>query len=967
MAQTQETILLQVDVVANTVRLTELRKELLSNQESLAAYNKAAKDGRISLDELAVAEQRLKADSANLNQEIKVLTKANEAQQKASQAAAGSVDELKAKSALLTAQYNAMGEAQQKTAAGQALAKELGNVNAALTEAGVKVNDFRRQVGNYAGAIEPLIAQLVKLQEQQKLAAPNSEEYARATPVIKGFQQQIAAEGAKMGLTADQTNAKLAKTAEAIRPATVELVKLEQEQAKVEKGSAAYDTIGFKIGKAAKEIEKIPTELKQVEQASDGVKSGLQSAIDKGLTPFKNELDRGTGLLGKFKSGSDLVKEGLGLLKGAGETGSLGFKAIAGGIALTGIGLFVIAISAVVAYFTQTAEGGKQLAVVLGYLGGVLQVATDLVTGLGKNLVYAFTHPLESIETFAKTVAEAIEHPIEFAHRLANGFVAIAKRANEAGKAGSEFASRTKELVIARRELDKQDAIEESRVNVLLRLSKERGKTATEQLGALEQAGKIERKITEDNIALKNKELQLIDDKIKAAGAGKTAELKADKAAKELEIIQATTAQDEVNAKIQVRESVFREKLRADRLAAAQKAREDAVRAKITLAEELLLRTDKDTAAEVGVRQTLVQLGADLEIATAKKTAEEKKLIQAKANLEIQKLADDFNAKEVERAKKQTDAVNKEREREYAEAKTNLEDYLGTKRAEIEQQQADGVLSENQAQKQLNALEKAGFAAELVNAKDYAQKTGAIEKKQADNEIKEARRVTAEKKRTKEIEQTIYEAARDAAIVGSDAVIEAFSAESEAGRAALVVKKTLALADIGIGLQKQLQSSATTGQKIQEEFPPLSVPLGIAYTIATDALAIASSGAAAAKILGFNTGGIVPGQGSTDTVPAMLTPGEVVMNQAASRQFAPVLSYLNSMTGGADFSPGFTPKPAGQIDGGLTARNVGAAPGIDYQQLAAAMSEVNLEVGVRSFIAAQKQYSKPRARTSSGG
>jgi hypothetical protein len=862
MAQTTETILLQVDVVANTTRLTELRKELLANQESLAKYNQAAKDGRLSFDDLAAAEQRLKADSANLSQEIKVLTAANAAQVKASQAEAGSIEQLRAQLALGTAEYNKLSAAERdSTEAGQKLQASNKALSDNLKQLEKAVGDTRRNVGNYNEGI------------------------------------------------------------------------------------------------------------KDVNVVNSQLAGGFRTAIDKGLAPFRNEIDKGAGLLGKFKSGTDIVKTGLSSIKGAGEAGSLGLKAIAGGIALTGIGLFVIAISAVVAYFTQSAEGGKALAGVLGGLGGVLQVATDLVLGLGKAIVYAVTHPIQAIKDFGTTLGNALLHPIDTAKALASGVGNIATRVKDAYEASSQFAARTKELVIARRELDKQDAIEESRVNVLLRLSKERGKAATDQLAALESAGKIEQKITEDNIALKTKELALIDDKIKAAGKAKTAELKADKAAKELEIIQAQTQQDEVNAKIRVRESVFREKLRADAAAAAQKAREDAVRAKITLAEELLLRTDKDTAAEVAVRQRLVQLGADLEIVSSKKTAEEKRLIQAKANVEIQKLADDFNQKALDKAKKATDDTEKERLREYNEAKKDLEDYINTKRAAIDNDLADGLIGENIAQKQRNELDKAGLAAELVNAKDYAQDQGAILRKQSDNELREARRVSAEKRKIKEVERDIAQAAVDAGLAASDAVISAYGAESDAGRAALVVKKTLAIADIGINLQKQLSNNAVTGTEISKSIPPPIGPiLGTAYVITTDALAVVSAGAATAKVLGFNTGGLVPGSGSTDTVPAMLTPGEVVMNQVASQQFLPVLSYLNTLAGGASFGPSLSAsRSAGQIDGGLTSRSLGNSVFPTAAEIGAAVGQnVPTSIQVDAINAANGRKQRARALTSLG-
>jgi hypothetical protein len=52
-------------------------------------------------------------------------------------------------------------------------------------------------------------------------------------------------------------------------------------------------------------------------------------------------------------------------------------------------------------------------------------------------------------------------------------------------------------------------------------------------------------------------------------------------------------------------------------------------------------------------------------------------------------------------------------------------------------------------------------------------------------------------------------------------------------------------------------------------------------------------------ILGFNRGGIVPGSGSSDTVPAMLTPGELVVPKEKASKVA---AYLKSLDGGAVLS-----------------------------------------------------------------
>jgi hypothetical protein len=54
------------------------------------------------------------------------------------------------------------------------------------------------------------------------------------------------------------------------------------------------------------------------------------------------------------------------------------------------------------------------------------------------------------------------------------------------------------------------------------------------------------------------------------------------------------------------------------------------------------------------------------------------------------------------------------------------------------------------------------------------------------------------------------------------------------------------------------------------------------------------------KILPMNYGGMVPsyfaagGRVGSDSVPAMLTPGEFVMNKAATKRFGPMLNQMNN-------------------------------------------------------------------------
>ena len=386
------------------------------------------------------------------------------------------------------------------------------------------------------------------------------------------------------------------------------------------------------------------------------------------------------------------------------------------------------------------------------------------------------------------------------------------------------------------------------------------------------------------------------------------------------------------------------------------------MRARQTALELQLLAVAKGGAAELVIKQRQVDAARDLELIAEKQTHAQKALIRAKAEGDKQQLQDDFNQKAIEAARKHDAATATEAKWEYDEALSLLENYLNDKRAALERDFAAGKLGENQYQKDLNALEKAGLDAQKVVNADYRKDNAKANKAAADLEIKEQNRVKNEKRKIEATKQDITNASLEAGMIASDAIISALGEETAAGQAALAIKKTLALAEIAINLQKQLTANALAGAKISAEAPPVTIPLGIAYTVATDTLAVAGSLAAAAKILGFATGGVVPGTGTGDTVPAMLTPGEVVMNQASSQAYAPLLSFLNASYGGASFAPATASRAN---DGGLAARNAGAGLFPSAAEIGAAVAaNVPDSISVREINSAQRRSARVRSLTS---
>ena len=290
MATPNETILVTVDIQANNARLVELTKQLNENRAALKALAEANKAGKLSADELAAGQVRLKTSAADIAQETRTLTKANRDQDAANKASTGSIAQLRAQLATGTAAYNALSAAERdNTTAGQQLQSTNKATSDQLKVLEGAIGDTRRNVGNYAGSIGPLIQELVKLQEQQKTIPEGTAAYAQAQAKVIGFQQAVNDAGVKGGLTYDQTQAKIAGYGTAIAPVTAKIVQLEAEQKKVGEGSKEYAKIGFQIGGLKKELEKIP---ETAAKTSDSIKTGFQSAVDKGLAPFKTQWPR---------------------------------------------------------------------------------------------------------------------------------------------------------------------------------------------------------------------------------------------------------------------------------------------------------------------------------------------------------------------------------------------------------------------------------------------------------------------------------------------------------------------------------------------------------------------------------------------------------------------------------------------------------------------------------------------------
>ena len=90
-------------------------------------------------------------------------------------------------------------------------------------------------------------------------------------------------------------------------------------------------------------------------------------------------------------------------------------KTLKGAIASTGIGLLVVALGTLVAYFKNSEEGSKKLAIAMETLSLLTGQLTDFAASLGEKLVNAFKNPKQALLDFGKLLVNQIVERVKSA------------------------------------------------------------------------------------------------------------------------------------------------------------------------------------------------------------------------------------------------------------------------------------------------------------------------------------------------------------------------------------------------------------------------------------------------------------------------------------------------------------------------------------------------------------------------
>ncbi|MFD2717901.1 hypothetical protein ACFST9_04195 [Hymenobacter monticola] len=427
---------------------------------------------------------------------------------------------------------------------------------------------------------------------------------------------------------------------------------LEKQFSEAEFGSDKFEKLQTEVNEAKDRLKQ----LQQTTQTVNKQVSDTATTTEQLGGKFDDAFSLGSSLSSKLGVDLGKVEGGLGGLKGGLDIASKAFGTLRGAIASTGIGLLVIAFTALISYFTKTQEGMNFINQKTKALQAVFAVLSGKVIEFGKFLFQTFSNPkkalgdlvdflqnnlLNRIKSFSvilegivnmdfKKVGDGIIQMgtgIENATDKAKAFGSQLRQLGDDALAAAALAEslekRSQALVGAERDLKVARAQGNAEIENLKKLSDDASKSNATRLAAAIRANELENGFLIREINLQKQKVDILkaqNDQKQRNGqlTGEDKDQMAEELVKLSEFSQrSATLQTELQNKINGLKAEAKAK---DDAAATKKKADDAKAAADRLAD-----TQAATAAEFAVRKSAL----DRELAAAEKGSA--------AYLEIQK------------------------------------------------------------------------------------------------------------------------------------------------------------------------------------------------------------------------------------------------------------------------------------------------------------------------------------------
>lgn len=252
-----------------------------------------------------------------------------------------------------------------------------------------------------------------------------------------------------------------------------------------------------------KDLKKGAAEAKQaVKDFDDTTTSALNEIaglfgtsmgdISKTLSSVRGGFLKLSNSFGATAQGAGVMSKAMNVLKVA--------------LASTGIGLIVVALGSLVAYFTKSQRGADMLSKVMGQLKQVVLTVTDYFIKLGEAIVKAFKNPGEAVKKFWKILTNKEER-----EALKDSIAAAGKDAEDRQK--RRLALTERQIALEEKLTDfelKQSELQRQIEEQKLIAADKAGKTATERAAANAQAQKLVNELANMRLEIAREQLAIM-------------------------------------------------------------------------------------------------------------------------------------------------------------------------------------------------------------------------------------------------------------------------------------------------------------------------------------------------------------------------------------------------------------------------------------------------------------------------
>lgn len=904
--------------------------------------------------ELKKSGDTLSATYVSNAQQLKALQAEQKGYVTLSQTQEGSITALKAQLVLLTAQWNGLSKAERENSeAGKALGAQIKAINE-------KLNDNAKVTGAWRAGLENASSAAGlfggALEQSANLISTSYSTLQNTITSLSGILEKLTA--------AQEANA------------AASILKTEAEQLEIK----------------ATELSAVATKAKTIaDEASTKAKEAYNVAIAAGLTEEEaltaakvasTEATELSTAATKAQEEAIIATEAATKAQtiateaqtAATTLGSQAMNLFKIALASTGIGLLVIALGSLIAYFQSTNEGAKKFQQITNAIGAVLQGVLKVLAPIGKAIFDVFTEPqgavklmtslfglsILPIKTLASILWDLAHGNFKQAFKdIGDGVVEFAQKTREAGEAAVHMF---KDTVKASGEA--ADAINKIDFSKTVKNSLDATK-ARQALNKEERLWSEEKKKQQGEVDLLTKKLrdQSLTESQRIDLAEKAKKIKEG-------VFQNDLKYAKLNEQLVEREQALNSKKDYQAITDAKNRVQEVINQKDLEVQGIINRESKLSQADKKKKEDAEKSNDDITAIQAKalKAQDELRESQEKETLESIK---DENEKEQAIIKADYNKkIDEAKRQKYTMRNIQLEEDANSKAAMIKANHDIDKLTA-QFEKEREAKLKATQDKQRANAIKREDEHRKQMAKDAEDELK---RKEAQAKKNLEIEQNLanalaelQHAKNEAAIAATDLAIQLFGKNSEIGKAAFVIQKGIAIGEIIINTQKQVSDiEAATAAKLKAD--AALGWFGIGATIADTAIgaaqvttaeingAIRAATVAATAISGFarggmytsdDTGGYIqgPGTGTSDSINAKLSNGEFVVNATSTKMYPELLSAINTAGGGRPLIGGSSQThfaSGGVYLGGITQQVTGQvsqlSPQLSPEAIAAAIA-----------------------------